>query len=339
MFKDNEKNGKGLIIAGIGFTVFFAVAFIFKTGKLTNGEIEPSIWGQFGDIVGGFVGTIVALVGVLLLFETLKQQRRANSRQQVETRFFELLKLHRDNVSEMQSKKTFGRKVFIDIKDEFHDLYETVVIWYPLEKANISESYWKKNVIQITYLIIFFGVNNSVTGYLKSKIKEIISNEELYTEFKENCLEFLMDEHQATKDENKTKEPSQRKFLKYDGYQSILGHYFRHLFQTVTYINDQTGLLNYREKYEYIKTLRAQLSTHEQAIFLYNSISTLGEPWELSEKISDPNKKLITKYNFIKNIPISFTRQIEPKDYYPDIFFETDAAQTHNRIELEKIYT
>ncbi|WP_172637555.1 putative phage abortive infection protein [Sediminibacterium salmoneum] len=339
MFKDNEKNGKVLIIVGICFTVFFAIAFIFNTGELSSGEIEPSIWGQFGDIVGGFVGTIVALVGVLLLFETLKQQRRANSRLQVETRFFELLKLHRDNASEMQSKKTFGRKVFIDIKDEFHDLYEFVVIWYPLEKANISESVWKKNVIQITYLITFFGVNNSVTGFLKSKIKEIISNDELYTEFRENCLEFLINEHQTTKDENKSKEPSQRKFLKYDGYQSVLGHYFRHLFQTVTYINDQNGLLNYREKYDYIKTLRAQLSTHEQAIFLYNSISTLGEPWELSEQITDPDKKLITKYNFIKNIPIGFTRQIEPKDYFPDIFFETDNAPTPNRIELEKKYT
>ena len=119
---DYEKIGKTLIIIGICFTVFFGLEFIFNSGDLTCGPINAAIWGQFGDIVGGFVGTIVALIGVLLLFETLKEQRRNYIKQQVETRFFELLKLHRDNVTEMQSKGKEGRSVFIDIKDEFDEL-------------------------------------------------------------------------------------------------------------------------------------------------------------------------------------------------------------------------
>lgn len=337
MFRDYEKIGKFLIVVGILFTVFFGFEFIFNTNELTFGKIEPAIWGQFGDIVGGFVGTIVALIGVLLLFETLKQQRRANIKQQVETRFFELVKLHRDNVAEMQYQNVFGRNIFIEIKDEFHDLYEIVSVWYSLEKSEISEEIWEKKIIQISYLITFFGVKNSSTLYLKAKIKEIINNDVLFDEFNTNCIGFLVDKHQIAVDENATKPIDQKRFVAYDGYQSVLGHYFRHLYQTVTYINEQPEtLLNYSEKYYYIKTLRAQLGTYEQAVFLYNSISTIGEPWELSANIVEVNDKLITKYNFIKNIPVGFTRDIIPKTYYPDIYYETDERQPVGRIELIK---
>lgn len=339
MLKDYEKIGKFLIIVGICFTVFFGIEFIFNTNELSDGQIEPAIWGQFGDIIGGFVGTIVALIGVLLLFETLKQQRRANKKQQVETRFFELIKLHRDNVAEMQAKNEIGRNIFIGIKEEFHDLFEIVSLWYTVPKSNLSENLWKKNVVKITYLITFFGVSDSSTIYLKAKIKEIISNDALYDEFYSNCLMFLIDNYQQIKNENENKPTEQRTILKYDGYQSILGHYFRHLFQTVSYINKQpTDLLNYREKYYYIKTLRAQLGTYEQAIFFYNSISTIGEPWELSAKVTDEDNKLITKYNLIKNIPLGFTRDLDPKSFYPDVFYEFDNEPTTNRIELEKKY-
>lgn len=332
--------GKVLIIIGIAFTIFFSYEFIFKTTKIERDyPIDPSIWGQYGDIIGGFVGTIVALIGVLLLFETLKEQRLVYTKQQVETRFFELLKLHRENISEMNSKGKNGRDVLIDIKDEFHDLYFLVSETYPQDKSNLSEDKWRQNVIQIAYLITYFGVNNSSTTYLKKKIKEIISSDPLYKNFDRFCLSMLILNHEKVKTDNKGIAKENRKYLKYDGHQSRLGHYFRHLFQMVNYINDQPStLLSYPEKYSYLKTLRAQLGTHEQALFLYNSISPLGEPWELAKYIADENKKLVTKYNLIKNIPLAFTKEIDPKKYYPNIFYEMDEIPPAKREELEKNY-
>lgn len=47
-------------------------------------------------------------------------------------------------------------------------------------------------------------------------------------------------------------------------------------------------------KYEYVKTLRTQLTQHELAIFFLNSLS-LGLEWE--------NNKYITTYKLIKNLP------------------------------------
>lgn len=339
MFSNYEKTGKILIIFSICFTIFFGAEFIFNSNKLTNGPIEPSIWGQFGDVVGGFVGTIIALVGVLLLFETLKQQRNVHEKQQVETKFFELLKLHRDNVLEMQSKNERGRSVFIDIKEEFHELYELISLWYTAKSSNLSDHQWKTNVAKIAYLITFFGLGESPRSYLKAKIKKIISNDTLYDNFYSNCLIYLIDNYDLVKLKNQSQPAVQKSVLKYSGYQSILGHYFRHLFQTVSYINQQPNtVLSYKEKYVYIKTLRAQLGTFEQAVFFYNSISSLGEPWELSEKLTNVNDKIITKYNLIKNVPFGFTRALDPKSYYPDIFYEFDEQPPANRKELEKSY-
>ena len=81
------------------------------------------------------------------------------------------------------------------------------------------------------------------------------------------------------------------------GHVSRLGHYFRHLFQTVKFVIEQDDEI-IPNKYEYIKTLRAQLSTHEQLLLYYNSLSILGKPW------NDAN--LLTDYRFIKNIPLPY---------------------------------
>jgi hypothetical protein len=104
-------------------------------------------------------------------------------------------------------------------------------------------------------------------------------------------------------------------------------HYFRHLFQAVKYINEQT-ILSYEEKYNYIKTLRAQLSTIEQYLIFFNSLSFMGRAWEFEHIGINPSKKqinnwLITKYNFIKNVPdLNLINDISIIKYYPEVHFE-----------------
>lgn len=114
----------------------------------------------------------------------------------------------------------------------------------------------------------------------------------------------------------------------YGGHQFRLGHYFRHLFQTVRYMNEQVDL-PYEEKYGYIKLLRAQLSNYEQALLFFNSLSQLGRKWEMDAVIntkctnySRADFELITKYNLIKNIPVGAQLGIEPNQYYKSVEYE-----------------
>lgn len=333
-----ETIGRRLILLGLFLLLTFTILFVFNSTKLNLGPINTEVWSHYAGVISGIVGTIFSLVGVLFLIINLRTQRTISLRQQVETRFFELLQLHRDNVNEIQSKGKNGRAVFIDLKDEFHEIHELVQRRYTQAESAKSIFDWDKDCIQIAYLILFFGVDNSSTNYLEKVIRQTITNEVVQNNFITNCLKPLIDNHKQQKEKNET--GFKKGYFTYDGHQSRLGHYFRHIFQTVTYINRQPStLFSYDEKYEYIKTLRAQLSSHEQAVFFYNSISLLGSPWELDKKITDNNHKLITKYNFVKNLPDGFTRTINPKTFFPDIFYEFDDNKTQNRIELEKHYS
>ena len=54
--------------------------------------------------------------------------------------------------------------------------------------------------------------------------------------------------------------------------------------------------------------------------------------------VSDVNERLITKYNFIKNLPFGFTGPIDPKAYYPNIQFEFDAERPVDRDAMDEMY-
>ena len=85
--------------------------------------------------------------------------------------------------------------------------------------------------------------------------------------------------------------------------------------------------------------LRSQLSNQEQALLFFNSLSDIGKPWGVDIKSVDLNNQLITKYNLVKNIPIGYTKNIEIKDYYPNVHYEGDTIKTETRIKLERNYS
>src|SRR5436189_222325 len=123
-----------LILGGL-----ISVYFVFST-KLDGFTIwgsektEYSITGQFGDFIGGVVGTIFALSGTLLIYLTFNEQAKYNKREGFESAFFEMVRLYRQNVSEMTYEKFIGaktdtaenRKVFIYIFHEFLECFREV---------------------------------------------------------------------------------------------------------------------------------------------------------------------------------------------------------------------
>ena len=147
-------------------------------------------------------------------------------------------------------------------------------------------------------MVLFFGVGKKSLDMLKNNLIRYKNRDHLIDSIIENC---------------RRKKSADSKNVKFGGHMSRLGHYFRHLFQTVNYVHS-ADFLTRDEKYDYVKTLRAQLSTEELVIFFFNSLSLFGEKWELSVK--NDNDKLITRYRFIKNIPLGFTFGISPKQYF-----------------------
>jgi len=81
----------------------------------------------------------------------------------------------------------------------------------------------------------------------------------------------------------------------YDHYfhihQSDLGHYFRHLYHIVNFV--EKADIGTEQKKTYIKILRAQLSNYELLLLAYNALHSYG---------SDKFYPLIEKYQLLKNL-------------------------------------
>ena len=123
----------------------------------------------------------------------------------------------------------------------------------------------------------------------------------------------------------------------FGGFMHDMGNYFRQLYQMVQYVNCQDWL-TYEDKYEYVKMLRVQMSNLEEELLFYNSISDVGLAWEKQSLLApDINKQLLTKFNFLKNIPHG-TSTPKVEDYYPNIEYEDVLTMPVGRKELTKKY-
>lgn len=118
----------------------------------------------------------------------------------------------------------------------------------------------------------------------------------------------------------KVKSERQLGYTPFEGHQSRLRHYYRHLYQAVRYVD---GQLIDVDKYEYVKTIRAQLSTHEQALLLVNSLTPIGQDWW--------GKDLLIKYRMVQNLPREFfdsAEELEVSAMFPPGYFEWEEVKT-----------
>lgn len=64
-----------VLISVIGL-VIAALVFLFCSSWKISGTIDETIIGQFGDFVGGVIGTLLAFAASLLYFIALKEQQK-----------------------------------------------------------------------------------------------------------------------------------------------------------------------------------------------------------------------------------------------------------------------
>lgn len=383
MKKRIERIAWTLIIFGLIIIIVFLLKSYSDGYKITKESItDYEVTGQFGDFIGGVVGTFFALAGTLLIFLTFREQTNENKRIAFESSFFEMIRNHRENINELRYRKYKknseilyeNRQVIRIIFEEFIECYREVTKFSNSKDINdyLNPKYAKKlkkitasinpkiNLIElaridIAYSIVFFGIGTEGESVLRNnfkqkynhhyyykllyfiKLKPKKSNLRRYKKWKKVRdlelidLKKLIDEiYPNRKNPERTDNYSPmavnlelhlyyEKY--YGGHQFRLGHYFRHLFQSYKYLNNNEHLSD-DEKYFYGKTYRAQLSTYEQALLLINSISSVGMKWEYTPE--ENGAKLITKYNLIKNLPGIQLFGIRYKTYYKDIEYETN---------------
>jgi len=326
---------------------------------------------EIGDTIGGILGPIVGLIAAALTFLAFWAQFDANIQQRkqfdlsfsnekaarrdeekrisdqlmmqqneilrqdksskinlFETRFYTMLSIHRDNANNIEVHGVKGQKVFLHMLDELKLIYNLFMILNKKEKGNFSP----EHIYNVSYLTFFFGVGKKSTPMVKDLVGEKLVG------FIEKSHMVILNQIEKNKNDSLVIFEINGEKLQWEKYYGLgvghlrrLGHYVRHLFQAIKFVDEQNSdLLDYETKYKYIANLRAQLSAHEQIMLFYNAISVMGEPWL---DILEGGENYIERYCIIKSIPINAA------DFYkiPAEFFSSKNAYGKSMFEWVEI--
>lgn len=316
-----EKTSKILMGIGILFFVIGLILFLWNNLSFdTHQRIDSSKFGQFGDFIGGLIGSLWAFAGVILFYVALSEQRedirinRETLKAQVQAleqqiREFEL---QRDELE-------LTRKVFIDQS-------ETLKL-QQFESTFFNSMNLLNNIINsITYVVDSesrkYGPKENKTVMEFSMRTEIIHGrdcfEYFYNELKEEyiklitkyALENLKETYRPNADfeiplEIKTDFANKGFHNFFRKEHSDLGHYFRTLYNIVKFVNEKKPN---NPKY-YTNLLRSQFSTYEHLLLFYNCHSNFG-----NEKF----RPLIIQYSILDNMSISGLLDKDHELFYPE---------------------
>ncbi len=305
-------------------SVLFVIAilffpYLFSNNKLVHLDENAH---NIGDALGGIMTPFIAIVAAGLTFvafwvqyEANQQQREDIKRERFESRFYEMLRLHRDNVSEMEiGENSKGRKALMRMFFEFKYVYFAYELWHNqrVHMGKIDTPLSKEILLSISYRTFFHGINdiddtNFLTIY-KASDKDLYRAVKIFLKGEQEKFDKEEDGGLISYDlEDETYSYKVNfAYRPFGGHESKLGHYFRHLYQMVIFVEENTREYSHEERKSYMKLIRAQLSEHEQLLLYYNAFS-YGEKWFLNGLLAD--------WRLIKNIPNNHTQfGITPKE-------------------------
>lgn len=331
-----------LILVSIGLIFFSLTApFIFTRGSVST-DFNFTQTGQIGDTVGGLMSPFINLSAVIVTGLAFYMQYRANKlqvkifkedvsttqeqfrteqekqdknhqKQQFESQFYEMLRLHKENVNEIEidAKKriTHEEKViksFASSSDEPDFRISYTYKDYTVTKRNAFVEMLKELEFMIKKLKVSDTPELNFTSF--QKIYEIYfwgltgyeSLAEKFTDESSKKFEdilFNIQEGQYSTDLLSFNQDIPINIPAFKGHSNFLGHYYRHLFHMVKFVADyDESIVKKDEKVNYLRLLRAQLSNHEQALLFYNWLAKYGGAWQ------DDRNNFLTEYRMIHNL-------------------------------------
>lgn len=255
---------------------------------------------DLATIVGAVFGTSLSFFGSILVYKALRSQIKANKIisdqfkiQQFESKYYEMLRLHKENVNSLKvelteieyestsvDKRVFelqGKEVFEIFCLEIEELFRTIL---PLR---LNEEY----SFMAAYAIFFNGkFTDKDIDYIealeKIKTRQLVNRKLVESYVPQG---FIIHKQFVTN------------YQLIQGHSEKLSQYFRHLFLTVKFVaNQNENFIDYEQKREYLRILRAQLTNYEQVLMFYNWLADFGKEWE------NDNNRFFTDYRMIHNV-------------------------------------
>lgn len=236
-----------------------------------NGSEQEVNYGLNGDSFG-VLNPFIALLAAGLTFIAFWVQYQANQKmlqeskqQQAERQFYEMLRIHQENVEKLKIETHPSNHVYSS-NATGHEVFRIFNHEFYFICKNLATDD-KMESFKRAYKIFFFG-KNQLPEKEKLQIDDIARRQNLIP-----VVEFAK------------------------GHVYQLDHYYRHLYHIVKLIA-ASKVFSEGDKHSFLKIIRAQMTSDEQILLLYNWLAGFGEKWE-----SDENQQhFFSKYRMIHNI-------------------------------------
>lgn len=195
--KNPYKNKLLYILLTISFLVISLSFFCWKQDLFDfDNSINSEKFGQYGDFVGGVLGTLFTLISVLFLINTFIQQQRITNEnktlvnsQRFNDLFFELLNLYQSQTKELQDGEDFEKEEN-GIKSKYKYTCDNKD-FFDFNKRKVQESFLPQGSFSKN---IRSARNSYSLFYLKHKSKLAIYYRTLYRIFDLIDKSSLLDE-------------------------------------------------------------------------------------------------------------------------------------------------
>lgn len=286
-----EKSSRNLITVGILIIVLGFALFLWQNIQLnTSIKADTSKIAEFGDFIGGFVGSIWALAGVILFYVALKEQRKDFSTNS------KVLTAQVKALDQQIKEFELQREELKQTREVFQIQSETLKI-QQFESTFFNLLNLHNKIVDSMDLVSATFDGKTVTNGRDCFNRFVRGYYNNYNTLKNNSSGDDLD-------------IIKKSYLKYyNKHQSDLGHYFRNLYNILKFINKS----KVDNKKDYSNFLRAQLSSQELILLFYNCLSDKG-----NEKF----KPLIEKFQFLKNLPKDSLVDKQHMNYYYNTAFE-----------------
>lgn len=263
-----ERTSKILMWIGVGMFFSGLLLFVWHDYQIRlDTSIDASKFGQFGDFIGGIVGSLWALAGVILFYVALTEQRediRTNRevlKNQVEAFKHQIEEFELQRQELEQTRKVFQQQSLT----QKHQRFENTFFQLLRNHNDIVNSLDLRNAVDGTITATGRDCFTKFYSYFQKHIKST-RNPSLHKKILEIYVNIIFKQ-----------------------YQSDLGHYYRNLYHIIKFVD--TSEID--DKKKYTNFVRAQLSSYELVFVFYNCLTKFGE-----EKF----KPLVERYSLLKNL-------------------------------------
>ncbi len=296
-----EKTGFVLIVTGFIIIIGAFIAFVFFSRWTFSCTLKEEIVGQFGDFVGGTVGTLFALAGVVLYYVALTEQRKDlkinqnNLKIQTDALIQQIEEFRAQKEEMAETRKVYEHQTALF--REQTNLYreQSEAMKKQAEEAKKQTSIYLEEQFDAS----FYPILNLICNAQHENIKLI--------EDINSGLQSKIDKHDNIK---KTYEKIIEEYKsQYQTQGEPIGRFFDTITQLVRLIY-KAPMFDEDKKKRYIGILHSQLSECTSVVLFYHLFSEAGEN----------EKPLYHQSGFFKNM--NFMKRCEFLTLYPpNVYF------------------